>query len=51
MIYTKDVDYYMDYLQEQDEIMCRKIHKKKHHCSTTLVLSHSTIQITPNVIQ
>jgi Ulp1 family protease len=26
MLYTKDVDYYMDYLQEQDEIMCRKIH-------------------------
>ncbi len=23
MLYTKDVDYYMDYLQEQDEIMCR----------------------------
>jgi Ulp1 family protease len=29
MMYTKDVDYYMDYLQEQDEIMCRKIHKRK----------------------
>jgi hypothetical protein len=51
MMYTKDVDYYMDYLQDQDEIMCRKIHKKSHHCYTTLVLSHSTILITPNVIQ
>jgi hypothetical protein len=29
MIYTQDVDYYMDYLQEQDEIMCRTIHKRK----------------------
>ncbi len=29
IMYTKDVDYYMDYLQEQDEIMCRKIHKRK----------------------
>jgi hypothetical protein len=26
MMYTKDINYYMDYLQEQDEIMCRKIH-------------------------
>ncbi len=26
MLYTKDIDYYMDYLQEQDEIMCRKLH-------------------------
>ena len=26
MLYTKDDDYYMDYLKEQDEIMCRKIH-------------------------
>jgi hypothetical protein len=26
MLYTKDVDYYMDYLKEQDEKMCRKIH-------------------------
>ncbi len=29
MMYTKDVDYYIDYLQEQDEIMIRKIHKRK----------------------
>jgi hypothetical protein len=29
MMYTKEVNYYMDYLQEQDEIMCRKIHKRK----------------------
>jgi hypothetical protein len=29
IMHTKDVDYYMDYLQEQDEIMCRKIHGKK----------------------
>jgi hypothetical protein len=28
-MYTKDVNNYMDYLQEQDEIMCRKIHKRK----------------------
>ncbi len=26
MLYTIDIDYYTDYLQEQDEIMCRKIH-------------------------
>jgi hypothetical protein len=50
-MYTKEVDYYMYYLQEQDEIMCRKIHGKTHPCSITLVLSHSTIQITPHVIQ
>jgi Ulp1 family protease len=29
MLYTKGVEYYMDYLQEQDEIMCRKIHGRK----------------------
>jgi hypothetical protein len=29
MVYTIDVDYYMDCLQEQDEIMCRKIHRRK----------------------
>ncbi len=29
MLYTKDVDYYMDYLKEQDEIICRKIHRRK----------------------
>jgi Ulp1 family protease len=29
MLYTKDIDYYMDYLQNQDEIMCRKIHRRK----------------------
>jgi hypothetical protein len=29
MLYTKDVNYYMDYLQEQDEIMCKKMHGRK----------------------
>jgi hypothetical protein len=29
MLYTKDVDYYMYYLKEQDEKMCRKIHGRK----------------------
>jgi Ulp1 family protease len=29
MLYTKDVYYCMDYLQEQDEIMCRKMHERK----------------------
>jgi hypothetical protein len=29
MLYTKDDDYYMDYLKEQDEIMCMKIHRRK----------------------
>jgi hypothetical protein len=29
MLYTNDVDYYIDYLQEQDETMCRKIHRRK----------------------
>jgi hypothetical protein len=29
MMYIKDIDYYMDYLQDQDEIMCRKIHGRK----------------------
>jgi Ulp1 family protease len=29
MLYTKDIDNYMDYLQEQDEIMSRKIHQRK----------------------
>ncbi len=45
MLYTKDVDYGMDFLQEQAEIMCRKYMEESHPCSTTLVLSHSTIQI------
>jgi hypothetical protein len=29
MLYTKDTKYYMDYLKEQDEIMCMKIHGRK----------------------
>ncbi len=29
MLYTKDINYYMDYLQEQDEIKCRKLHRRK----------------------
>ncbi len=29
MLYTKDNEYYMDYLQEQDEIVHRKIHGRK----------------------
>jgi hypothetical protein len=29
MMYTKEVNYYMDYLKEQDEIMCKKIHGRK----------------------
>ncbi len=29
MLYTKDIDYYMDYLKEQDEKMCMKIHRRK----------------------
>ncbi len=29
MLYTKDVDYYMDYLKEPDEKMCMKIHRRK----------------------
>ncbi len=29
MLQTKDINYYMDYLQEQDEIMCRKVHGRK----------------------
>jgi hypothetical protein len=48
MLYTKDINYYMDYLQEQDEISAGKYMEESHPCSTTLVLSHLTIQITPN---
>jgi hypothetical protein len=29
MLYTKDINYYMEYLQEQDEIMCRQLHGRK----------------------
>ncbi len=29
MLYTKDVNYYLDYLKEQNEIMCMKIHGRK----------------------
>jgi Ulp1 family protease len=29
MLYTKDIDYYMDYLKEQDEIMHMKLHGRK----------------------
>jgi Ulp1 family protease len=29
MLYTKDVDYYMDYLKEHNEKMCRKLHGRK----------------------
>jgi Ulp1 family protease len=29
MLYTKDVNYYMDYLKGQDDIMCMKIHVRK----------------------
>jgi hypothetical protein len=51
MLYTKDDNYYMDCLKEQDEKCSGKYTNESHPCSTTLVLSHSTIQITPNVIQ
>jgi hypothetical protein len=50
-MYTKDIDYYIDYLKEQDEKCACKYTEKSHPCSLTLVLSHSTIQITPNVTQ
>ena len=33
MLYTKDVGYYMDYLKEQDDKMCMKIHGRSHPCS------------------
>jgi sentrin-specific protease 1 len=29
MLYTKDINYYMHYLQEQDEMKCRKLHGRK----------------------
>jgi Ulp1 family protease len=29
MLYTKDFDYYMDYLKEQDEMMCMKTDRRK----------------------
>jgi hypothetical protein len=29
MLYTKNTDYYMDYLKEQDENMCMQIHRRK----------------------
>jgi hypothetical protein len=29
MMNTKDINNYMDYLQEQDEIMCKKVHGRK----------------------
>ncbi len=51
MLNTKDINYSMDYLQEQNEIMCRKVHVKSHPYSTKLVLSHLTQKITPNVEQ
>jgi hypothetical protein len=51
MLYTKDINYYMDYLQEHDEIMCRKIHRRKPTLVYNIGLSHSTIHISPNVIQ
>jgi hypothetical protein len=41
----------MDYLKEQDEKMCKKIHGRKPSLFFNIGLSHSTIQITPNVTQ
>ncbi len=29
MLSTKDINYYVDFLQEQDEIMRRKVHRRK----------------------
>jgi Ulp1 family protease len=29
MLYTKEIDYYMDYLKEEDEKMCMQIHRRK----------------------
>jgi Ulp1 family protease len=29
MMNTKDINYHMDYLQQQDEIMCRNVHGRK----------------------
>jgi hypothetical protein len=51
MLYTKNIDYYMDYLKEQMKKSACKYTEESHPCSLTLVLSHSTIQITPDVTQ
>jgi hypothetical protein len=51
MLYTKDVDYYMDYLRNKMTKCACKYTEESHPSSSTLVLSYSTIQNTPIVTQ
>jgi hypothetical protein len=51
MLNTKDIDYYMVYLQEQDEKCAGKYTEESRPCSIKLVLSNLTQKITPNVEQ
>ncbi len=45
MLDTKDVDYYMDYLKEQDEQMCMKIHRRKPSLFLNVVPGHGDLDI------
>jgi hypothetical protein len=52
MLYAKDTDYYMDYLQEQDEVMCRKIHGRKPSLFYNIgFITFNNTNNPPNVIQ
>jgi hypothetical protein len=51
MLYTKDFNYYMDYLKEQDENMCMKIHRRKPSLFFNIGFITFDNKITPNVTQ
>jgi hypothetical protein len=51
MLYTKNINYYMDYLKEQDVIMSMKIHGGTPSLFFNIGFITLTIQITPNVTQ
>jgi hypothetical protein len=49
MLYTQDIDYYMDYWKEQDEKMCMKIHGRKPSLFFNIGVITFNNKITPNV--
>ncbi len=51
MLNSKDINDYMDYLQQQDEIMCRKVHGRKPSLFYKIGFIKFDTKITPNVEQ
>jgi Ulp1 family protease len=50
MLNMKDINYYMDYLQEQDKITCRKLHGRKPSLIYNIVFITFNTTNNPNCI-